>query len=214
MAGERRLRAAVLVGMSSVPCIICSAKEEYPEHLSIVENCERENLSLYDEARAVARLFEITEKQTDTVARLLSVSGERVEKLCRIATLARGEIEACGKYRENEEVLSALSKIPKNVRLEAVKIFTEKEFSGTALDSFLVYAINSNDRKMLESAAERLSGKRQDKTTVVLRDLSSFYNTLENSCAVLTRAGVENSLSYEEKGEDVVITIKIKRKDM
>ena len=44
VAGERRLRAARMVGMSKIPCILVEVSEEKSAELAIIENLHRKNL--------------------------------------------------------------------------------------------------------------------------------------------------------------------------
>lgn len=68
IAGERRLRAALLADLTEVPCIIRAttpdAQAEF--EMALIENIQREDLSPADEARAYQRLhdeFKLTDEQ-------------------------------------------------------------------------------------------------------------------------------------------------------
>jgi len=58
VAGERRLRAAILAGMKGIPAIIRDVSEREMMELSLVENIQRENLNPIEEARAFQTLVE------------------------------------------------------------------------------------------------------------------------------------------------------------
>lgn len=57
VAGERRLRAAKLAALESVPVIISNADDREHTLAQLAENIQREDLSLKDEAHAVALLY-------------------------------------------------------------------------------------------------------------------------------------------------------------
>ncbi len=66
VAGERRLRAAKLAGLSSVPAIIKDFSDEDSVELSIIENVQREDLNPMDEAEAYDKLiteFKLTQQE-------------------------------------------------------------------------------------------------------------------------------------------------------
>ena len=58
IAGERRLRAATMAGLSKVPAIIKEASEKEVNLIALVENIQRENLGYIEEARAYKRIME------------------------------------------------------------------------------------------------------------------------------------------------------------
>ena len=52
IAGERRLRAAKLSGLLTVPCIIKNVNEQQAAEISVIENAQREDLNPIEEAQA------------------------------------------------------------------------------------------------------------------------------------------------------------------
>src|SRR5690606_29772950 len=64
VAGERRLRAAKLAGLSEIPAIVREIEDEAAAELALVENLQREDLSAIERARALKALcerFELTD---------------------------------------------------------------------------------------------------------------------------------------------------------
>ena len=55
IAGERRLRAASMCGMKSVPCIVVNCDEGQATVFSLLENLQRENLNIFEEAEGIRR---------------------------------------------------------------------------------------------------------------------------------------------------------------
>src|SRR3954453_23624517 len=58
VAGERRLRAAVIAGLGQVPAIVRETDESERLELALIENMARQDLSAIEEARACATLVE------------------------------------------------------------------------------------------------------------------------------------------------------------
>jgi len=66
VAGERRFRAAKMAGLSQIPAMLMSIKDDELLEMSIVENIQRENLNPVEEAEAYHRLmtqFHLTQEQ-------------------------------------------------------------------------------------------------------------------------------------------------------
>ena len=57
IAGERRLRAAKMCGLRTVPCIIHDMSDRESAILALVENIQRQDLSFFDEAAAIEKLI-------------------------------------------------------------------------------------------------------------------------------------------------------------
>ena len=57
MAGERRLRAAKLAKLQTVPVLIRDYDEKQMRELSLVENIQRHDLNPLEEARAIRELM-------------------------------------------------------------------------------------------------------------------------------------------------------------
>ncbi|MBQ9247100.1 MAG: ParB/RepB/Spo0J family partition protein, partial [Ruminococcus sp.] len=57
IAGERRLRAAVMAGMNKVPCVIHKCGDKDSALLALIENLQRTDLNMFEEARGIARLI-------------------------------------------------------------------------------------------------------------------------------------------------------------
>ena len=57
IAGERRLRAATLAGLSTIPALVRNSNDEKSLALALVENIQRQNLNPMEEAKAYSRLM-------------------------------------------------------------------------------------------------------------------------------------------------------------
>lgn len=89
IAGERRLRASKLAGLSQVPVIIRSGDEQnrMKLELAIIENLQREDLNPIDRARAFARLVEEFGFKHIQVAQKIGKSREYVSNSMRLLGL-------------------------------------------------------------------------------------------------------------------------------
>jgi ParB family chromosome partitioning protein len=87
VAGERRLKAAQLAGLTEVPAIIRDFSEQESLAISLIENIQREELSPADEARALHRLIEEFGLTHEQVAHAIGRSRAAVSNLLRLLDL-------------------------------------------------------------------------------------------------------------------------------
>jgi ParB family chromosome partitioning protein len=87
VAGERRLRAAQLAGLTDVPAVIREFSDQEALAISLIENIQREELSPADEARALRRLIEEFALTHEQVAHAIGRSRAAVSNLLRLLDL-------------------------------------------------------------------------------------------------------------------------------
>ena len=56
ISGERRLRAARMVGLTKLPCIVMDVSDGQSALFALIENVQRQNLDFFEEAEAIERL--------------------------------------------------------------------------------------------------------------------------------------------------------------
>lgn len=87
VAGERRLRAAKVINLKEVPVIIRSAKELKKLELALVENIQRDNLNVLDEARGYKRLMDDFSLSQEDVAKKMGKSRSAIANKVRLLDL-------------------------------------------------------------------------------------------------------------------------------
>ena len=83
VAGERRLRAAGLAGLSHVPCILVKASPQDSALLALVENLQRSDLHYLEEAAAISKLITTYGMSQEEAARRLGRSQPAVANKLR-----------------------------------------------------------------------------------------------------------------------------------
>ncbi|WP_319523731.1 ParB/RepB/Spo0J family partition protein [uncultured Desulfosarcina sp.] len=87
VAGERRLRAATLAGLSQVPVLVKEISDAKMLEISIVENIQRENLNPMEEAEAYHRLISEFDLTQDQAAERVGKSRSAVANFLRLRQL-------------------------------------------------------------------------------------------------------------------------------
>jgi ParB family transcriptional regulator, chromosome partitioning protein len=87
VAGERRWRAAILIGMASVPALVRELDDDLAFELAVIENMARDDLTPIEEARSVAQLCARRGLSKAEVARRVGRSRAALSNLVRLLEL-------------------------------------------------------------------------------------------------------------------------------
>lgn len=199
IAGERRLRAAKLLGLTEVPCIIIEADDRLSAELAIIENIQRENLNIFEQAGAIAALIDIYSLTQEQVARQLSASQSYVANKLRILRLAAAERSVILDNGLTERHARALLKIDESdLRMKTLAHIASHGLNVAASEAFI-------EKVLTEDRTERAKGKRK----LIIKDIRIFYNTIDHAVDVVRQAGIEIIADRREVGDGVELIIKI-----
>ncbi|MFA6325145.1 MAG: ParB/RepB/Spo0J family partition protein [Candidatus Paceibacterota bacterium] len=103
IAGERRLRASILAGVSQIPAIIREGDTSMMKlELAIIENLQREDLNVVDRARAFFQLTNEFKFTHNEVAKKMGKSREYVSNSMRILSLSEEILDALAQGKITE----------------------------------------------------------------------------------------------------------------
>lgn len=181
IAGERRWRACQQAGLSSVSCLVGEYSDEQALQAAIVENINRSDLNLIEEAKAYARLQDEFAYTHDEVGALVGKSRSTISNLLRLLKLDQHvqEYLMAGMLSEGHGKLLA----------------------GLSLESQFSFAQQCVESELSVRQLERLIQSDKTKTTVKPRkDPNISY--LENTLA--EQIGSPVSVEYDENGRGAV----------
>jgi ParB family chromosome partitioning protein len=87
VAGERRWRAAQLVGIHEVPVTIKKISDNEVIQIALIENIQRENLNPVEEARAFKTLLQSNNLNYEELTKLISKSRSHISNTIRLLEL-------------------------------------------------------------------------------------------------------------------------------
>ena len=88
IAGERRWRAAAIAGLSEVPCLIGDYTDQQAAAVTIIENIQRQDLNLLEEAAGYQRLQNEFQFNQDEIASLVGKSRSHIANILRLLSLS------------------------------------------------------------------------------------------------------------------------------
>ncbi len=87
IAGERRWRACQLNGMHEVDCVIKDIDETNVLEAALIENIQREDLNVIEEANAYKGLIDIKNITNENLAKLIGKSSSHISNILRLLEL-------------------------------------------------------------------------------------------------------------------------------
>lgn len=145
IAGERRLQAARLAGLSSVPVIVREATDQQRLELAIIENVQRSDLSPLEEAEAYRQLAEDFSLSHEAIAGRVGKSRVAVTNTLRLLKLPDSVKNALIEQRIAEGHARALLALP------------TAEAQAAALRTVIARELNV---RQTEELIRKLSGER------------------------------------------------------
>lgn len=87
IAGERRLRASKLAGLKDIPAIIVDFDNQEMMEIALLENIQREDLNVIEEAKAYEKLIQRLNYTQEQLAHRVGKSREHITNLLRLLKL-------------------------------------------------------------------------------------------------------------------------------
>ncbi len=207
VAGERRLRAAKLLALEQVPCILIRVDGKRSAELAIIENIQRENLNMFEEATAIASLIDLYSLTQDEIAKRLSTSQSYVANKLRILRLSAFERENILRHNLTERHARALLRIDDpEQRAQILREIISRGYNVAATEEYIERQLAIKEQK----GSEKERKSRQMK--LILKDIRLFHNTINHAIDTVRNAGVNIISSKSESEEAVEWTIRIQKK--
>jgi ParB family chromosome partitioning protein len=160
IAGERRWRAANLAGLREVPCIELDIDEKSIAEIALIENLQRKDLTIWEEADGLAALSEKFGYTHEEIAKKISKSRTTVTESMTIAGLPSFVRERC---RQS------------NISAKSILLEIARQFDEAAMTEFLDKIQNQNlSREEIRQTA------RPAKTTNSLKSRKQFTGANES----------------------------------
>ncbi len=200
IAGERRLRALKILGENEVPCVISNVDNEESAHLAIIENIQRENLNMFEQASAILNLMKVHCLTQEKIAEQLSCSQSYVANKLRLLKISDEEKEMIIEYGLTERHARALLRLKNDdLRRSVLKTIIKKNLNVSATEDYI-------ERLLLEKKQEK---KDNIKTKIIIKDMRLFYNTIDKAIETMRSTGFDVETTKRETSDSMEIIIAI-----
>ena len=202
VAGERRLRAARLAGLATVPCVEAEVDERESALLALVENLQRRDLHYFEEAAAIANYLRQTRSTQEEAAAELGRSPSAVAnklRLLRLSPACQALLLEKGLTERHARALLRLE--DEEERLEAARRAADRGWNVAQTEQYV-------ERRLQELQTTVPAGRR----TYILKDVRLFINSVDRGLRIVREAGVEARCLREDTEDEIVMTIRIPRR--
>jgi len=201
VAGERRLRAARLAGLSKIPALIANMNDKESAVIAVIENLQREDLNFVEEAESFIKLMREFEFTQEALAKQIGKSQSTIANKIRLLKLPRHVLRTLVDNNLTERHGRALLSLPSESLQMAV---LEKIIS----ENLTVKKTEGLITKTLDSVKSKKNHKKNLKFK--LKDVKIFVNTLKQSIGFMERAGFLTDLEMKntEDGYEFRISLK------
>lgn len=192
IAGERRLRAGILAGLTEIPCIVMRMTEEESAMTALVENLQRQDLDFIEEARGIDLLLRQWNMSQEQVAKLLGKSQSGVANKLRLLRHSPKVLEALRQADLTERHARALLKLSSEPqKMQTIEAIVRHNMSVSRTEQYIESLLSQSENG-------------QPKASV-----GAFLSYLNQSLARIQLCGISAVSERVETDSQIVLTITI-----
>ncbi len=203
VAGERRLRAAKIAGLESVPVIVSEFDESDSALVALLENLQREDLSYIEEAQGYSHLINQHHLTQEEVATKVGKTQSTIANKLRILKLGPLVKKILSDNNLTERHARALLRLDD----EQTQLAVLKQVCENGLNV-------AQTEHLIEAHLERENSiKKQKKKNFFVghSNVKIIVNTIRQSIKMIREAGMDATMREVEQGDFIEYTIRIKK---
>lgn len=201
IAGERRLRAAVKLGLKTVPAIVRDATVQESALIAVIENVQREDLSFIEEAKAYRRLINEHGLTQTEVARKVGKRQSTISNKLRILGLPEDIQKLLSENDLTERHARALLKIQ------------DDEIRHIVIEKIIKNGLNvTQSEKLINDMIEKQENTSAARERISFISYKLYINTIKKAFACVSEVEKGAQLFQEDREDHVELRIVIPKK--
>jgi len=205
VAGERRLRAARVAGLTDVPCLLINADGEDSSVIALVENLQRRDLDFFEEANGFKRLIDQFGLTQEEAARKVGKTQSAVANKLRLLRLSQQNMELIRRNNLTERHARALLRLGEEAdRINVTNYIIEHELNVSRTEEYIDEFLKAKEKP--EPLPEQDGGRH---VVRLFKDVRFFLNTLNRAVGVMVDAGIGATVQQQESDDGLTLTISI-----
>ncbi|MDF2570700.1 MAG: spo0J [Sporomusa sp.] len=171
VAGERRWRASQLVGLKQIPAVVRDYTDGEMMEIALIENLQRRNLNMIEEAMAFRRLMEEFGLTQEEVAQKIGRSRSMIANIVRLLNLHPGVQEFVSRGTLTMgQVRPLLGLETMEIQLEAANQIIEEDLSARDAEELVRRMVARRPAKKTESKPEMEPDKLDDQNQFFMNE--------------------------------------------
>ena len=203
IAGERRVKASILAGKTTIPAIIRDFSEQDMMEIALLENLQRENLNALEEAMAYKKLLDELHLTQESLAERLGKSRSHITNMLGLLTLPEEVKDMIMDGKISMSHARVLSKIDNNEKIKeladkiivdglSVREIEDLSHTDTTIEkknTQVRHDTNRNEYKVIE---EELSEKLGTKVKIKNNKMELYFANSNDLNRILEIIGLDN----------------------
>ena len=199
VAGERRLRAAKLANLESVPCNVIDITDSESAEIALLENLQREDLNYIEEAEAYYNLISDHHFTQEELAQRMGKKQSTIANKLRLLKLSNEVRGICLQNKLTERHARALLTIPtEQLQLKIVQKVIKDSLNVKNTEELI-------NKELLKLAGKELKNKKKVNIRATL-PAKLYVNTIKQ---VLQKFNIPAEYGYKDEEEFIEVTVKI-----
>lgn len=180
IAGERRYKAAVMAGLTSVPVILTNLSDAKSAEVALVENIQRKNLSSIEEAKSYKRMLDKDNLTQEQLANKLGLSQSTIANKLRLLNLSEDVQNALLKDKISERHARSLLQISdKNKQTELLNKVISDRLTVRQLDELIKNEINKEESNIQEVSNESINNNLNETSQEMFETIPELSEELD-----------------------------------
>ena len=198
IAGERRLRAAKLVGLAEVPCVVLQADSKESQIIALVENLQRRELDFVEQAEGINRLISDFGMSQEEAARRIGLTQSAAANKLRLLKLPRNLLESIRNTGLSERHARALLRLDgEQEQTDILKEIIQQNMTVARTEEYIDEYLNRDREKRLPE--------------YYVNDVRPFLNTVARGVETLKSSGICASMTQTDTQLYTILTVKIRK---
>lgn len=208
IAGERRLRAAKMAGLSEVPCLVVDVDMEKSGVIALIENIQRRDLNFIEEAEGIHQLIRLFGLSQEQAARRLGKSQSAIANKLRILRLPEDVLARLRDGGFTERHARALLRLETaEQQRQALDFIIDQRMTVAAAEEYIDRLCAAPEAEAAPPPPPPPQPRRR--SVFLMKDVRLFLNTLDRNLDMIRSGGVDAVLDREDTEDAMVLTIRI-----